>query len=368
MGRRAKSGILAIILGELIVCVILVYSLIAWQVIGSYGDRGGESVESSVDDQDVTAENEMAAPPSVDVTQSSSSAVPRVMTGAPVAISADAGGPVPSGYSTFPFSHPSPYSYWYPYDSYAYSYAFGPYSFQNPPAIYSPSFRYPATYAYPNPFAFNAPYSRSRPLFAPIGGTNSWMTAPVYTYPSALGPTVLTNSAPSVPAKSTLVPSVQVPSPAQPPAPTPPKPPSPSNTVWLPDRSQWPPSTSLQAAAVSPGKQYWHLVRALYCDFNDTRNNCPNLPGGGAGTSTYVMLIDSSGRRMDAPLLSPPGQEQKSPSDMCNCNYTFPDSSTAIQIGGYPSDSTAGLVLYSVQAGLSQYHVRYFLTFQLSTK
>jgi hypothetical protein len=368
MGRRAKSGILAIILGELIVCVILVYSLIAWQVTGSYGDRSGESVESSVTDQDVTAENGMAAPPSVDVTQSSSSAVARVMTGAPGAISADAGGPVAPGYSTFPYSRPSPYSYSYPYGSYAYWYASGPYSFQNARAIYAPSFRYPATYAYPNPFAFNAPYSGSRPVIAPIGGNNPWMTVPGYTYPSAPGPTALTNSAPSVPAKSTLVPSVQVPSPAQPPAPTPPKSASPSNTVWLPDRSQWPPSTSFQAAAVSPGKQYWHLVRALYCDFNDTRNNCPNLPGGGAGTSTYVMLIDSSGRRMDAPLLSPPGQQQKSPSDMCNCNYTFLDGSTAIQIGGNPSDSIAGLVLYSVQAGLSQYHVRYFLTFQLSTK
>lgn len=143
------------------------------------------------------------------------------------------------------------------------------------------------------------------------------------------------------------------------------------NTNWLPDRSQWPSGAPFQPANVAVGQQYWHLVRAVYCDYTEQRFDCPSLPGGPAGTNTYVMLIDSRGNRTEAPLLlngAPSGQEQKSAADMCNCNYSFPDDEWAIQIGGAPSDTISGLALYSVKFGLRQYHVRYFLTFQLLTK
>lgn len=143
------------------------------------------------------------------------------------------------------------------------------------------------------------------------------------------------------------------------------------NTNWLPDRSGWPPGMGFQAASPTAGQQYWHLVRALYCDYTEQRFDCPSLPGGPAGTNTYVMLIDSLGNRTEAQLLlngGPSGQEQKSAADMCNCNYSFPDDDWAIQIGGAPSDTISGLALYSVKFGLRQYHVRYFLTFQQLVK
>lgn len=144
------------------------------------------------------------------------------------------------------------------------------------------------------------------------------------------------------------------------------------NTTWLPsDRSQWPPSMGYQPTNPAAGQQYWRLVTAVYCDYTEQRYDCPSRPGGPAGTNTYVMLIDSQGNRAEAPLLlngGPSGQEQKAATDMCNCNYSFPDDDWNIQMGSAPSDSISGLALYSVKFGLRQYHVRYFLTFQLLVK
>jgi hypothetical protein len=149
-------------------------------------------------------------------------------------------------------------------------------------------------------------------------------------------------------------------------------------TYWLPGfPAEWPGGAKYEPvnlATVASGQKYWRLAKALYCDTNDERNNCPDLPGGGIGTGVYVMLIDASGGRYNAPLLltKPDGQqdflEQKSPTDMCNCNYAFEANGFPIQVGGLPSDKISGLALYSVKAKLSNFHVRYFLTFQLVTK
>ncbi len=167
------------------------------------------------------------------------------------------------------------------------------------------------------------------------------------------------------PVTATSTPKPPTPSPTATPVPIP-------ATTWLPSYpGEWPGGAGYQPVSAAPGQRFWHLARALYCDTNDERNNCPNLPGGGTGTSTYVMLIDAGGNRTTAPLLingSLSNEEQKSADDPCQCNYSFPDSDATIQIGGAPSDAISGLALYSVKARLSQYHVRYFLWFQYLTR
>jgi hypothetical protein len=155
-----------------------------------------------------------------------------------------------------------------------------------------------------------------------------------------------------------------------------PKPAPVAGTNWIPPYpAEWPGDVKFTPASAAPGQKYWHLIKALYCDTNDTRNDCPNLPGGGIGTGIYVALIDSSGARASGvPLLvtKPDGKqdflEEKSAGDMCDCNYAFEANGFPIQVGGAPSDTISGLALYSVKAGLGNYHVRYFLTFQLVTR
>jgi hypothetical protein len=152
-----------------------------------------------------------------------------------------------------------------------------------------------------------------------------------------------------------------------------------ADTVWNPAYpTGWPQSARFQPAGVAPGQKYWHLVSALYCDQQDTRNDCPNLPGGGKGTSIYVMLRTSDGGRATAALDvtkadgSRAGQgdigPQKSPTDMCNCNYAWEADGSSIQVDGYPSDTIGGLALYSVSYQRDRFHVRYFVTFQLVTR
>ncbi len=159
-----------------------------------------------------------------------------------------------------------------------------------------------------------------------------------------------------------------------------PKPAPIAATQWLPPfPAEWPPGAKFEPANAAPGQKYWHLARALYCDDRDTRNDCPNLPGGDTGTNIYVMLIGAGGWRESAPLkvvkddgslatVADLGPE-KSPEDMCRCNYSFIATHWPIQVGGaYPSDKISGLGLYSVRMKLPQAHTRYYLTFQLVTR
>ncbi len=145
-----------------------------------------------------------------------------------------------------------------------------------------------------------------------------------------------------------------------------------AGTDWIPSYpAEWPGGVQFQATSAAPGQKYWHLARAQYCDDRDERNNCPNLPGGSTGTNTYVKTIDAGGNRTNAPLLfdgTTASEEEKSPTDMCDCNYTFIPDGRAISIGGSPSDKISGLALYSVRLGIRQAHVRYYLTFQLVTR
>ncbi len=150
-------------------------------------------------------------------------------------------------------------------------------------------------------------------------------------------------------------------------------------TNWIPSfPGEWPPGTNFQPANVAPGQKYWHLKEALYCDDRDTRNDCPNRPGGDIGTSIYVMLSGEGGGRASAPLIvtkndgSTAGVDdlgpEKSPDDGCNCNYSFLATNWPIKVGGNPSDTVSGLGLYSVRMKLPQAHTRYFLWFQLTTR
>ena len=146
-------------------------------------------------------------------------------------------------------------------------------------------------------------------------------------------------------------------------------------TNWIPPYpTEWPRGIKLETVNVAAGQKYWHLVKALYCDSNDTRNDCPNKPGGGTGTNIYVKLISANGTRTDAPLIvTKPDKTNagvsdmtpKQADDMCDCNYTWEADGSAIQVEGAPSDKVSGMSLFSVKAGLGNFHVRYFLTFQL---
>jgi hypothetical protein len=196
-------------------------------------------------------------------------------------------------------------------------------------------------------------------------------------------PTLVPLVTPTLEPTATMTPTVSTPTRTatrRPVATATPKPAAIAPTIWLPPfPGEWPPGAKFEPVNVAPGQKYWHLARALYCDDRDTRNDCPNLPGGDTGTNIYVMLIGAGGWRESAPLkvvkddgslatvddLGP----EKSADDMCRCNYSFIANHWPIQVGGaYPSDKISGLGLYSVRMKIQNAHTRYYLTFQLVTK
>ena len=189
-----------------------------------------------------------------------------------------------------------------------------------------------------------------------------------------------------------------------------PKPIAPTN--WIPPLGEWPSAAKYQdiSASITTGQKFWHLAKGMFCDLKDTHDYCQDLPGGGSGTSTYVILLNEDGTRASASLIVTKSDGktataddigiQKSADDMCNCNYSFLSSGWLIQVGnlmpeknatptieratptigrsgtptaqrgtptsdrnsGIPSDRVSGLSLPQ------HYHVRYFLTFQLMTR
>jgi hypothetical protein len=142
-------------------------------------------------------------------------------------------------------------------------------------------------------------------------------------------------------------------------------------TIWIPALTSWP-SSKYEPANVSAGQSYWHLVKGMFCELKDKHDYCQDLPGGDSGTSTYVMLINASGARSSAPLIvtKPDGKTataddigvEKSADDMCRCNYSFLSNGWIIQVGNSSGDRISGLSLPL------NFHVRYFLTFQLVTR
>jgi hypothetical protein len=142
-------------------------------------------------------------------------------------------------------------------------------------------------------------------------------------------------------------------------------------TNWIPAfPAEWPGGAKYEPANVPAGQKYWHLVKAMYCDSNDDHDYCQELPGGPFDTSTYIMFVGGG----TPPISVTDGKgntlklEAKATNDMCNCAYSFEDNGWLIQVLGAPSDKISGLALFSVKAGLGNFHVRYFLTFQMVTK
>ncbi len=138
--------------------------------------------------------------------------------------------------------------------------------------------------------------------------------------------------------------------------------------AWLPDYpKEWPGGVYLQPANVAPGQKFWHLARALYCDLEDARNDCKNLPGGDHGIGVWIRLVDGYAPVMlDGIVQNLP---DKSSDSQCQCTFVldFPDG-RGIQIANFSSDKIGGLALSSVKTQIPQTHVRYFLTFQLMTR
>ena len=133
--------------------------------------------------------------------------------------------------------------------------------------------------------------------------------------------------------------------------------------------TEWPGGAKYEPVNVAPGQKFWHLAKAIYCDQDDEHDYCQNMPGGGKGTDTYIMFIGGGApiavTGSDGKALS---MEPKAAGDMCNCAYSFLSNGYTIQVAGAPSDKISGLTLYSVNAKLSQWHVRYFLWFQQVTR
>ncbi len=139
-------------------------------------------------------------------------------------------------------------------------------------------------------------------------------------------------------------------------------------------------------ASVAPGQQYWRLISALYCDVDDKRNNCPNLPGGTMDHSIYVSVLNPDGTCASATVKhvtntgdTTPLELKTQPYPWNGCNQDFEwnmyGEGNDIWIDGLPSDKMTGLCLCNVvpppgTTGILQghAHVRYYLTFQLTTR
>lgn len=169
-------------------------------------------------------------------------------------------------------------------------------------------------------------------------------------------------------------PSTRTPTPTDTPPPTPVPPPPP--VIWEPGYpGGWPPGVYFAAANVQPGEKYWHLVKAVYCDFIEENFGCPDRPGNTSGTSIYVI---DGGAPID--VIRPDGTnvggdptqigDPKAPDDMCECSWTWLVSDYRVSVAGAPSDAIGGFALYTVGGHVlaGHAHVRYFLYFDYITR
>ena len=168
-----------------------------------------------------------------------------------------------------------------------------------------------------------------------------------------------------IPPTSTPVPTAV---PTDTPAPPPP-------VDFEPGLDQWWGSIYFAPANVAPGQGYWHLAKAVYCDFTEDNFGCPDMPGNRNGTSIYVM---DGGAPID--VFRPDGTnvggdrsvigDLKQPNDPCACTWTFLVSDYRISVAGAPSDALGGFCLCTVHGNVlaGHAHVRYFLYFQYITR
>jgi hypothetical protein len=143
-------------------------------------------------------------------------------------------------------------------------------------------------------------------------------------------------------------------------------------------------------AQVAAGQQYFRLVSALYCDWKDQRNACPDLPGGTDGHSIYIMVVDEGGNCIETELrdqLNDGSMHPLTPDMMKDVPYPWNNlpcrrdyekemygEGNDIWVPGLPSDRINGLCLCNKTAVDGQNilkghaHVRYFLIFQRTTR
>lgn len=144
--------------------------------------------------------------------------------------------------------------------------------------------------------------------------------------------------------------------------------------VFLPADTQnlWPPGFGIAQATVSPGQQFWHLTKAIFCDYPETQYGCSEksgqtLPGGKGTIGVWVTLVGGK-----APLIldgKPALLEDKSSDSECQCTYSLDFPGPTIEVSGHPSDKIIGAAnSTAVRGGFPNTHVRYFFTFQLVTR
>ncbi|MBI4675107.1 MAG: hypothetical protein HY741_25990 [Chloroflexi bacterium] len=169
-------------------------------------------------------------------------------------------------------------------------------------------------------------------------------------------------------------PATRVPTATITPTPTPIPPPPP--VEWQPGfPGGWPPGVYFVPANVEPGYKYWHLTKAVYCDFVEENFGCPDRPGNRSGTSIYVI---NGGAPLD--VIRPDGKnvgsdptqigDLKNPGDPCECSWTWLVSDYKVSVAGAPSDAIGGFALYTVGGNVLEghAHVRYFLYFDYVTR
>lgn len=195
------------------------------------------------------------------------------------------------------------------------------------------------------------------PVYIVVPNDNPYIILPTNT--PTITPTRLPN---------TRVPPTLTPLPTNTAAPPPP-------VLWEPGLDRWWGTIYYEPVNVEPGTGYWHLSHAVYCDAYAPGESgrfdfgCDELPGGGAGTSIYVM---TGGAPID--VIAPDGRnvgddttivgDAKAPGDMCNCSWSFESSNYKISVRGAPSDAVGGFCLCGKNFGWgSRAHVRYFLYF-----
>lgn len=145
-------------------------------------------------------------------------------------------------------------------------------------------------------------------------------------------------------------------------------------TAFLPADTQnlWPPGFNVIPANAAPGTQFWHLIKAIYCDYPETLYGCSaksgqTLPGGKGTIGVWVTLVGGK-----APLIlegKPATLEDKSNDAQCQCTYSLDFPGPTIEVSGHPSDKIIGAAnSTAVRGGFPNTHVRYFFTFQLVTR
>lgn len=216
----------------------------------------------------------------------------------------------------------------------------------------------------PTPTPSPVPTNTAEPVFIVVPNANPFVVLPTNT------PTITNTPT----ATNTRRPNTRVPTPTELPTATAVPPPPPVD--WEPGYpGGWPPGVYFEPANVEPGQGYWHLTRAVYCDFVEDNFGCPDRPGNRNGTSIYVM---DGGNPIN--VYAPGGKnvggdptqigDPKAQDDMCECSWTFLVSDYKISVAGAPSDAIGGFSLYTVGGNVlaGHAHVRYFLYFDYITR